>query len=64
MTDQEKEQLVRDSLRFVREAIKEAIDNDETSGLTGALYVIGLLDGSGEGSSTFGPSDSKLANET
>ena len=63
MTDQEKEQLVRESLRFVREAIKGAIDNDDTSGLTGALYVIGLLDGSGEGS-TFGPSDSKLANET
>ena len=63
MTDKEKEQLVRDSLRFVRDAIKDALDNDETSGLTGALYVIGLLDGSGEGS-TFGPSDSKLANET
>jgi hypothetical protein len=45
MTDQEKEQLVRESLRFVREAIKDAIDNDDTSGLTGALYVIGLLDG-------------------
>ena len=45
MTDKEKEHLVRESLRFVREAIKEAIDNDDTSGLTGALYVIGLLDG-------------------
>ena len=63
MTDKEKEQLVRESLRFVRDAIKDALDNDETSGLTGALYVIGLLDGSGDGS-TFGPSDSKLANET
>ena len=47
MTDQEKEQLVREGLAFVREAIKEAIDNDDTSGLTGALYVIGLLDGTG-----------------
>lgn len=48
MTDQEKEQLVRESLRFVREAIKDAIDKDDTSGLTGALYVIGLLDGTKE----------------
>ena len=48
MTDQEKEQLVRESLRFVREAIKDAIDNDDTSGLTGALRVIGLLDGTKE----------------
>jgi len=56
MTDQEKEQLVRESLRFVREAIKDAIDNDDISGLTGALYVIGLLDGSGD-NSTFGPSE-------
>jgi len=45
MTDKEKEQLVRESLAFVRKAIKDAIDNDDTSGLTGALYVIGLLDG-------------------
>jgi hypothetical protein len=60
MTDKEKEQLVRESLRFVRDAIKDALDKDETSGLTGALYVIGLLDGSGDGS-TFGPSET---NET
>ena len=46
MTDQEKEQLVRESRRFVREDTKDAIDNDDTSGLTGALYVIGLRDGS------------------
>jgi len=60
MTDQEKEQLVRESLRFVREAIKDAINKDDASSLTGALYVIGLLDGSGE-DAIFGPSEN---NET
>jgi hypothetical protein len=45
MTEQEKTQLVRESLRFVRETIQNAIDTGDTSQLSGALYVVRLMDG-------------------
>jgi len=56
MTDQEKTQLVRESLGFVRKAIKKAYADGDTSELKAAYYVITLLDGSDDGS-TFGPSE-------
>ena len=48
MTDQEKEQLVRESLQYVRECIKQTIATNDVSHLSGTLLVLGLLDGTKE----------------
>ena len=45
MTEQEKLELVRESLQYVRECIKQTIDTKDVSHLSGTLLVLGLLDG-------------------
>lgn len=57
MTDQEKLDLVRESLQYVRECIKQTIKTNDVSHLSGTLIIIGLLDGSEDAKATFGPSE-------
>lgn len=61
MTDQEKLDLVRESLQYVRGCIKQTIETNDVSHLSGTLIIIGLLDGSEDAKATFGPSET---NET
>lgn len=45
MTDQEKKDLVKQGLDFVRQAILKAKNDDDKSDLPSALMVLGLMTG-------------------